>query len=218
MISLSRSALIFTIVQLMLGLSGMVECQIGDGSQRVEPQIQCYACGLDMVHPESDIKGSYGKKLYNHSCTELDKHLKRTGKSTKGDNDYASKFVRTCPVGVKSCFGAKGFYDGDDARDADAPKHDLSVAFFGCSEARHKQDYGCDEDDQEMSVPDRNKKDVQVQIKVNLCFCSSHLCNHPKGEMFNGATQSSLHDRFLKIMIMAMTQFFIVRMANFFIV
>ena len=31
------------------GLSGMVECQTGDGSQKVEQQIQCYACGLPKV-------------------------------------------------------------------------------------------------------------------------------------------------------------------------
>ena len=31
-------------------------------------------------------------------------------------NDYESKFIRTCPVGVKSCFGAKGFYDRDDEK------------------------------------------------------------------------------------------------------
>ena len=30
--------------------------------------------------------------------------------------DYESKFIRTCPVGVKSCFGAKGFYDRDDEK------------------------------------------------------------------------------------------------------
>ena len=38
----------------------------------------------------------------------------------------------------------------------------LAVEFFGCSEAKHKQDYGCDEDDQKMDVPDKYKKLVQV--------------------------------------------------------
>ena len=33
----------------ILGFSGMVECQTGDGSQKVEQQIQCYACGLPKV-------------------------------------------------------------------------------------------------------------------------------------------------------------------------
>ena len=32
-----------------------------------------------------------------------------------GEGDYESKFIRTCPVGIKSCFGAKGFYDRDDS-------------------------------------------------------------------------------------------------------
>jgi len=211
MISLSRSALIFMIVQLMLGLSGMVECQTGDGSQKVEQQIQCYACGLPKVHPENDIVGSYGKKLYNHSCTELDRYLSRKGKSSKGEGDYESKFIRTCPVGIKSCFGAKGFYDRDDSN----LKNDITVQFFGCSEAKHKQDFGCDEDDQKMDVADKNNRKVQIQIKVNLCFCSNHQCNHPEGEMFNGATQSSLHERSLKITVMAMTQFLIFRVTSF---
>ena len=99
------------------------------------------------VDPEGDIKGSYGKKLYNHSCIEFINHLNRKGKSIQGmkllctlttlkiifldlkssyytnamifhisGNDYESKFIRTCPVGVKSCFGAKGFYDRDDEK------------------------------------------------------------------------------------------------------
>ena len=98
----------------------MVECQTGDGSQKVEQQIQCYACGLPKVStynvlyilqilqnvgkkllncilydtlitfrnfkvdPEGDIKGSYGKKLYNHSCIEFINHLNRKGKSNQG--------------------------------------------------------------------------------------------------------------------------------------
>ena len=33
-----------------------------------------------------------------------------------GSSDVEKKFIRTCPVGVKSCFGAKGFYDRDDAK------------------------------------------------------------------------------------------------------
>ena len=51
----------------------------------------------------------------------------------------------------------------------------LAVMFFGCSEAQHKQDYGCDEDDQKMDVPDKNNKHVQV---LNLClhFLLSYTC------------------------------------------
>lgn len=205
MIPFNSTIMMFMIIQLVLGLYGMVLCQTGDGSQKVEQQIQCYACGLPKVHPENDIIGSYGKKLYNHSCVELNKYIKRKGKHAQGEGDFESKFIRTCPVGIKSCFGAKGFYDRDD-KDL---LNDISVEFFGCSEAKHKQDYGCDEDDQKMDVPDKYKKLVQIQIKVNLCFCSNHLCNHPEGELFSGAAvQSSLHERFLKIMIMvAMTHF-----------
>ena len=31
-------------------------------------------------------------------------------------DNYESKFIRTCPVGIKSCFGAKGLYDRDDSK------------------------------------------------------------------------------------------------------
>ena len=51
--------------------------------------------------------GSYGLKKYNHSCEEmLD--------SKKNNNQIDQAFIRTCPVGVKSCFGATGFYDHKD--------------------------------------------------------------------------------------------------------
>ena len=70
-------------------------------------QLQCYACGLPKVHPEYDVVGSYGLKKYNHSCEEmLD--------SKKNNNQIDQAFIRTCPVGVKSCFGATGFYDHKD--------------------------------------------------------------------------------------------------------
>ena len=31
-----------------------------------------------------------------------------------GESNYEKKYIRTCPVGVKSCFGARGAYDRDD--------------------------------------------------------------------------------------------------------
>lgn len=205
MISNSRSLLILAIFHFILGWSGIVQCQTGDGSQKVEQQIQCYACGLPKVNPDNDIIGSYGKKIYNHSCVELDQYLKRG----KEDSDYETKFVRTCPVGVRSCFGAKGFYDRDDAR----ATNDISVAFLGCSEAKHKHDYGCDEEDQAIDVKDKHKKLNQIQIKVNLCFCSNHLCNHPDGGLFNGATHSYMHGR-LSYIAIAMAVLLIVRVTN----
>ena len=68
----------------------------GDAGQ----QLQCYACGLPKVHPEFDVEGSYGMKKYNHSCADLEATMK--------DGVVDEKFVRTCPVGIKSCFGATG--------------------------------------------------------------------------------------------------------------
>ena len=58
--------------------------------------------------------GSYGKKTYNHSCDEL--------YSSMNNGEVNDRFLRTCPVGVKSCFGAMGFYDHEDSD----PTNDLS--------------------------------------------------------------------------------------------
>ncbi|TRY77775.1 hypothetical protein TCAL_07851 [Tigriopus californicus] len=142
-----------------------------------EQQIQCYACGLAKVHPENDVVGSYGtaigKKMYNHSCTELLDNLK--------DGAVANRFMRTCPVGVKSCFGATGFYDHGD----NDPSNDLHVQFLGCSEAKHQHSYGCDRDLQNVDIRDKAKRKIQVEIDVNLCFCSTHICNDPLGELLS---------------------------------
>ena len=66
--------------------------------------------------------GSYGLKKYNHSCEEmLD--------SKKNNNQIDQAFIRTCPVGVKSCFGATGFYDHkDNDKTNDICKH----SFLNC--------------------------------------------------------------------------------------
>ena len=75
-----------------------------------DQQLQCWACGLPKLHPENDIVGSYGtaegKKMYNNTCTELEDTIK--------DGKVDKRFLRTCPQGVKSCFGAYGFYDHND--------------------------------------------------------------------------------------------------------
>ena len=70
-------------------------------------RLQCYACGLPKVHPEFDVEGSYGQKIYNHSCEELMNTMTKDGKVDE-------RFIRTCPDGVKSCFGATGSYDHQD--------------------------------------------------------------------------------------------------------
>ena len=92
-----------------------------------DQQLQCYACGLPKVSPENDVLGSYGtglgKKMYNHSCSEMYEQM--------GENKdkVPHAFVRTCPIGVKSCFGAWGFYDH---RDED-PTNDLGKRrIYGC--------------------------------------------------------------------------------------
>ena len=123
-----------------------------DGSTRnAGQQLQCYACGLPKVHPEFDVVGSYGRKIYNHSCEEMINTIK--------DGKVDEKFVRTCPVGVKSCFGATGFYDHEDKD----PDNDIWIRFLGCSEAKYMHEYGCDRDMQKVSVKDKNDRRIQVK-------------------------------------------------------
>lgn len=148
------------------------------GEKSSSHSLQCYACGLPKVHPEFDVIGSYGKKIYNHSCDEL--------RNTMKEGVVDDRFVRTCPDGVKSCFGATGFYDH---RDTD-PTNDITIQFLGCSEAKYKHDYGCDRDLQNVEVKDKSDKKIQVEIDVNLCFCSQHLCNHPDGELMKSDGKS----------------------------
>jgi hypothetical protein len=74
---------------------------------------------LAKVQPDNDVPNSYGfgpgQKRYNDSCDELTK-------ATSVDGTVSDAFLRTCPIGVKSCFGAFGYYDHGDLD----PSNDLS--------------------------------------------------------------------------------------------
>jgi len=145
-------------------------------------QLQCYACGLPKVHPEYDVLGSYGQKKYNHSCEEM------LDSQKKNNNVIDEAFIRTCPVGVKSCFGATGFYDH---KDNDAT-NDIWIRFLGCSEAKYKHAYGCDRELQNVDVKDKSEKKIKVDIEVKLCFCSNHLCNNLDGELMTSVAKRNL--------------------------
>ena len=74
--------------------------------------LDCYACGLAMVDPiaelfpynleSSDPEG----KMYNESCTLFATYQIEHPDSMK-------KWVRPCPLNVKSCFWAEGSYQGE---------------------------------------------------------------------------------------------------------
>jgi len=165
------------------GLFSLTSCQESGGSGSggsSDQQIQCYACGFPKVHPENDMPGSYGSKTYNHSCDEFLSILKRGSKRSQIPQEI-NRFIRTCPAGVQSCFGATGVYD---KKDKD-PKNDVHVSFMGCSESKHNHPYGCDTEKQDVPVRDKDKKKVIIKIDVKMCFCSTHLCNHPEGELFS---------------------------------
>jgi len=127
------------------------------GGQAAE-QIQCIACGLPKVSPDNDVYGSYGtelgKKRYNHTCEEYNE-----------GEELASPFLRFCPIGVKSCFYVTGRYEG------------MEIVFRGCAEAMYKHDYGCDREMQPVSVIDQRGNPKQVEVDVNLCYCSTQNCN-----------------------------------------
>jgi len=162
------------------GLLVFTSCQessSGGSGGSSDQQIQCYACGMPKVTPENDMAGSYGVKTYNHTCDELTRMLKRpVAPSTK----ELHRFVRTCPAGVQSCFGATGVYE----------KKDVHASFMGCSESKHNHPYGCDTEKQDVKVRSKDEKKINIKIDVKLCFCSTHLCNHPEGELF---TSGSTH-------------------------
>ena len=92
--------------------------------------------------------------------------------NTIKDGKVDEKFVRTCPVGVKSCFGATGFYDHEDTD----PDNDIWIRFLGCSEAKYMHEYGCDRDMQKVSVKDKNDRRIQVKnLRLENLRKMSHL-------------------------------------------
>jgi len=143
-----RAELLFLSLLFLLNLGGSWAAE----------QIQCIACGLPKVSPDNDVYGSYGtelgKKRYNHTCEEYDE-----------GEELASPFLRFCPIGVKSCFYVTGRYDG------------MEIVFRGCAEAMYKHDYGCDREMQPVTVIDQRGNPKQVEVDVNLCYCSTQNCN-----------------------------------------
>ena len=118
-VEISRIVCMASNKSLSTGLFSLTSCQESGGSGSggsSDQQIQCYACGFPKVHPENDMPGSYGSKTYNHSCDEFLSILRSTQNSKK-----INRFIRTCPAGVQSCFGATGVYD---KKDKD-PKNDV---------------------------------------------------------------------------------------------
>ena len=51
------------------------------------------------------------------------------------------------------------------------------MIFRGCAEAMYEHDYGCDTDLQAVDVIDQRGTVKQVDVEVNICFCSSQNCN-----------------------------------------
>merc|ERR1712227_239443 len=135
-----------------------------------EIQRMCISCGFPKVSPDNDVYGSYGLspglKRYNHSCDEYD--------SLNSPAD--DPFVRICPLGVKSCFYITGQYG------------DQSLIFRGCAEAMYEHEYGCDSDLQAVDVIDQRGMTKQVDVDVNICFCSSQNCN----EIISSSDHTSL--------------------------
>jgi len=122
-------------------------------------QLMCVACGFPKVSPDNDVYGSYGLELgmkrYNHSCEEYD---------SLGEPE-PDPFLRICPLGVKSCFYITGKYGNQE------------LVFRGCAEAMYEHDFGCDSDLQAVDVIDQRGATKQVDVDINICFCSSQTCN-----------------------------------------
>jgi len=127
-----------------------------------EDRVTCYACGLPDIDPHVDNPGSFcdaslennncppTSKIYNFSCDVMD---------SMGASDY---WIRTCPMGIKSCFIAQG-----DMGEGEKP------AFRGCAGAPYALDEKCDQRVQAVSVSATSNVDVDVR----LCYCNSDVCN-----------------------------------------
>ncbi|CAB4056468.1 unnamed protein product [Lepeophtheirus salmonis] len=121
--------------------------------------IDCYACGFDYIHPEHDVPGSYGYKIYNHSCEELQKL-----------GSFSSRFVRSCPIGVQNCFGSIG------ALKQGGSIYEKKIV-LGCAESPYLHPYGCDTEEVFVQAKDRHNyttQKVNVEIK-NLQFDSKEM-------------------------------------------
>ncbi|CAB4059331.1 unnamed protein product [Lepeophtheirus salmonis] len=109
-------------------------------------QIRCYACGLEYVDPEIDKTGSYGDSRRNW-----------TAPGKKYD-----KWIRDCPVGVRSCFWAQGRHN------------DAYAIFRGCATAKYAYMERCDREIQAVQMKKGRKS---TDVEVMLCFCNANICN-----------------------------------------
>ena len=65
-------------------------------------RVQCYTCGFS------------GEGPYNRSCDDLTDVIASLRNDTKWPTtEVKDTFIRTCPPGVQSCFGAAGIYDNN---------------------------------------------------------------------------------------------------------
>ena len=74
--------------------------------------IDCYACGLSVVDPVEDgysynlDPDDHSGRMFNETCIVFESYLLDYPQSM-------GKWIRSCPENVKSCFWAKGAYNGE---------------------------------------------------------------------------------------------------------
>jgi len=136
--------------------------------------IKCVSCGLAFIDPMEDNQkystdpADTEAKMYNDTCSRHEIMM-------QNKPEAKSKWVRTCPKGVKSCFWAQGngiggWYQGNEHR------------FRGCADALFIHDNKCTKELQPVTtIEDR----LSVDVEVELCYCDKDECN---AERPNSAT------------------------------
>lgn len=137
--------------------------------------IKCVSCGLEFIDPtendqiyNTDSK-DIASKMYNDTCSRYEIMM-------LNNPDAKSKWIRTCPKDVKSCFWAEGDGIGDWYK-GNAHK------FRGCADALFIHDNKCTVELQPVTTIEHK---LSVDVKVDLCYCDTDECNaeKPSNAMF----------------------------------
>merc|ERR1719273_1483363 len=101
--------------------------------------------------------------MFNETCIVFESYLLDYPQSM-------GKWIRSCPKKVKSCFWAKGAFNGE------AP------TFRGCADATYDHEHKCTRELQAVTVVEAEK---HVDVDVQLCYCGNEKCNEQRNGITN---------------------------------
>lgn len=127
--------------------------------QEEEPRVSIKKDGVEVFREvtEDDLP-----LLTGHDCNfTMTKNYSRTEKKPPKDYDM-TMWERKCPKGIRSCFKAKGNFDGQ------------QPVFRGCATAKYKHGTTCKREMQTVVV---TLGRPSVDVEVYMCYCSADKCN-----------------------------------------